>query len=279
MPDTPDRLAEVFPLYRGKRIADLTDMAPHEVRITRPFYMGAHEVTIGQFRRFVEETGYLTEPERDGTGGYGVDLKTKAWSDGRRKEYSWRDPGFPQRDDHPVVNITWADAVAFCAWLSRKEGRTYRLPTEAEWEYACRAGTTTRYSFGDDPELLPKYANTYDASGAREFPEWAKWAVKGDDGYPFTAPVGSFLPNAFGLYDMHGNAWEWCSDWYGEVYYSRSPVEDPQGPETGTLRARRGGGWHVWPMYCQSWYRNYNTPQSRYLNLGMRVVLVAEPTR
>jgi formylglycine-generating enzyme required for sulfatase activity len=279
MPDTPERLAEVFPRYRGRRIAELDDMAPHEVHITRSFYMGAHEVTIGQYRRFVEETGYLTEPERDGTGGYGVDLATKAWSDGRRKEYSWRDPGFPQRDDHPVVNITWADAVAFCRWLSRKEGRTYRLPTEAEWEYACRAGSTTRYSFGDDPELLPKYANTYDASSAREFPEWAMWAVKGDDGYPFTAPVGSFLPNAFGLYDMHGNAWEWCSDWYGEDYYTRSPVEDPQGPETGTRRARRGGGWHVWPMYCQSWYRNYNTPQSRYLNLGLRVVLEAEPPR
>ena len=276
MGETPEALAKVFPMYKGRRIDTLTDMIAHKVRITRPFQMGACEVTIAQFKRFVEETGYQTEPERDGTGGYGVDLKTKVWSDSRRKEYSWRNTGFPQGDDHPVVNITFADAGAFCKWLSDKEHKTYRLPTEAEWEYACRAGTTTRYNFGDDPELLAKYANTYDASSAEVFPAWAEWSIKAKDGYPFTAPVGSFLPNAFGLYDMHGNVWEWCSDRYAEDYYAKSPVDDPKGPETGGRRSRRGGGWHVWPMYCQSFFRNYNTPQSRYLNLGLRVVVERE---
>ena len=276
MGETREELARAFPRYEGRRIETLTDMPAHKVRITRPFQMGAHEVTIAQFKRFVEDTGYQTEPERDGTGGYGIDLKTKTWSNGRRKEYSWRNTGFPQTDDHPVVNITFADANAFCKWLSEKEHKTYRLPTEAEWEYACRAGTTTRYNFGDDPELLAKNANTYDASSAEVFPEWAEWSIKAKDGFPFTAPVGSFRPNAFGLYDMHGNVWEWCSDRYGEDYYAKSPVDDPKGPEIGGRRSRRGGGWHVWPMYCQSFFRNYNTPQSRYLNLGLRVVVEQE---
>jgi formylglycine-generating enzyme len=275
-----EELVKTFPKFREPspysegipRVEELTDAAPHEVRITRPFYMGAYEVTIGQFKRFVEDAHFETEPERDGTGGYGVDLATKAWSTQREKRYSWRTTGFPQGDDHPVVNITWNDAVAFCEWLGKREVKRYRLPTEAEWEYACRAGTTTHYSFGDDPEQLPANANTYDTSGAEVFPEWAKWAVRGDDGFAFTAPVGHYKPNAFGLYDMHGNVWEWCSDRYGEDYYKVAPVDDPKGPETGGRRARRGGGWHVWPLYCTSFYRNFNTPQSRYLNLGFRVV-------
>jgi formylglycine-generating enzyme required for sulfatase activity len=268
------KFTEASPYHDHRpRTHELTDMEPHRVRITKPFYMGVHEVTIGQFKRFVAETGFQTEPERDGTGGYGVDLKTKAWSTGRETRYNWRNTGFPQGDDHPVVNITWADAVAFCDWLGKKEGKKYRLPTEAEWEYACRAGATTHYSFGNDFEQLPRYANTFDASSARVFPEWARWAVKGDDGFAFTAPVGSFKPNPFGLYDMHGNVWEWCSDWYGENTYTTSALDDPKGPPAGGRRSRRGGGWHVWPLYCTSFYRNYNTPQSRYLNLGLRVVM------
>lgn len=282
--ETPEELARAFPLYREPspegnhlpRVEELVDMTPHKVRITRHFFMGAHEVTIGQFRRFVDDAGYRTEPERD-NGGYGVDPETKEWTTKRDPRYSWRFTGFPQGDDHPVVNVTWADAVAFCDWLGKKEGKHYRLPTEAEWEYACRAGTTTRYNFGDDPEDLAKNANTYDASCAKVFPEWAKWAIRGDDGHPFTAPVGSFKPSAFGLYDMHGNVWEWCSDWYGPDYYTKSPLEDPQGPPTGRPRSRRGGGWHVWSLYAMSCYRNYNFPPSRYVNLGFRVVMDADP--
>jgi formylglycine-generating enzyme len=275
-----DRLGKDFPLFRepspyGKhtpRIEELIDMQPHEVRITKAFFMGVHEVTIAQFKRFVEESGYKVESVSDGTGGYGIDPETKEFSTKREKRFSWRSPGFPQADDHPVVNVTFADAVAFCDWLTKKERKTYRLPTEAEWEYACRAGTTTYYNFGDDWEQLAQNANTFDASSAKVFPEWARWAVKGDDGFAYTAPVGSYPPNAFGLHDMHGNVWEWCSDYYGKDTYTNSPVDDPKGPPSDRLRTRRGGGWHVWPLYCTSFYRNYNTPQSRYLNLGLRVV-------
>jgi hypothetical protein len=108
-------------------------------------------------------------------------------------------------DEHPVVNVSGNDAAAFCQWLSKKDGKTYRLPTEAEWEYACRAGTTTRYYSGDDPETLAKVANVADATIRAKFPEWT-WTSKASDGYAFTAPVGQFRPNAFGLNDMHGNA-------------------------------------------------------------------------
>ena len=133
-----------------------------------------------------------------------------------------------------MVNVSWNDAVAFCKWLSRKEGKSYRLPTEAEWEYACRAGTTTRYHSGDDPETLAKVANVADATAKAKFPAW-KWTIKASDGYVFTAPVGQFKPNAFGLYDMHGNARQWCADWYGGDYYGKSPVDDPNRPRHGRL--------------------------------------------
>ena len=115
------------------------------MRITRPFYLGVYEVTVGQFRQFVEATDYRTEAERDGEGGWG--WTGKKW-DGRKPEFTWRNIGIPQPDAYPVVNVSWNDAVAFCQWLSGKEGRTYRLPTEAEWEYACRAGTTTPFHWG-----------------------------------------------------------------------------------------------------------------------------------
>ena len=131
-----------------------------------------------------------------------------------------------------MVNVSWNDAVAFCKWLSKKEGKTYRLPTEAEWEYACRAGTTTRYYSGDDPETLAKVGNVADAALKAKFPDW-KYTIKANDGYVFTAPVGKFKPNAFGLYDMHGNAWQWCADWYGADYYATSPLDDPTGPDSG----------------------------------------------
>src|SRR5262249_50671553 len=118
-------------------------------------------------------------------------------------------------------------------------------------------------------------ANMADQAGAREgrkeSPRWDALALEGNDGHVYTAPVGSYRPNAWGLSDMHGNVWEWCSDWYGEDYYAKAPREGPEGAATGHRRVRRGGAWHSYPLWARAAFRNYNTPQSRYLNLGLRV--------
>ena len=162
------------------------------MRITKPFYLGTYHVTRGQFRQFVADTGYKTDAEKgEKPGAYGWDPDKKEF--GFNEKYSWRNAGFEQTDEHPVVNVSWNDAVAFCKWLSRKEGKTYRLPTEAEWEYACRAGTTTRYYSGDDPETLAKVGNVADAAAKAKFPDW-KYTIKASDGYVFTAPVGNSSP-------------------------------------------------------------------------------------
>lgn len=278
--ESPQTLAIAYPQLEYKRFLDLADEAPvHRVRITRPFYLGQHEVTVGQFRRFLQASGYRPESEADGTGGYGYNpeydpaksVRGDAF-EGRDRRYSWRNPGFPQTDDHPVVNVSWNDAVAMAKWLSEQEGATYRLPTEAEWEYAARAGTRTRYHSGDDPQSLLKTANVFDADAAGNWPKWKNQALNVRDGYAFTAPAGSFAPNAFGLYDMHGNVWEWCSDWYAEDYYARSPVDDPAGPADGTVHVRRGGSWHTWPFYVRASYRNWNSAQTRYTLVGFRLV-------
>lgn len=265
-----------YPQYEAARL-DLADERPaHKVRITKAFYFGTFEVTRGDFGKFVEQSGRLSDAESDGTGGYGHErgrgLDGDAFA-GRDPKYNWKNTGFPQEDGHPVVNVTWDDAVAMAQWLSKKEGRRYRLPTEAEWEYACRAGTTTRYYNGDSPKNLLQVAVAYDADTLEEFPQWTPFALQGHDKYRFTAPVGSKLPNAFGLFDMHGNAWEWCSDFYSEDYYAKSPVDDPQGPTEGARRVRRGGSWHSWSFYTRSTFRNYNTQASRYPLLGFRLVL------
>lgn len=274
------RLARDYPLMEPRRFALLADEAPvHRVHIGRAFYLGRYEVTVGQFRRFLEASGYRPESVADGTGGYGYnpayDPATTKRGDafeGRDPRYSWRNPGFAQADDHPVVNVTWNDAQALAAWLSRTEGHRYRLPTEAEWEYACRAGTRTRYPHGDDPHRLVGTANTFDQDAAPYWERWRPYALPGSDGHAFTAPVGSHAPNAFGLYDMLGNAWEWTADWYGETYYLRSPRNDPQGPATGSVRVRRGGSWHTWPLYARCSYRNWNSQDTRYTLVGMRLV-------
>ncbi|WP_373848351.1 formylglycine-generating enzyme family protein, partial [Achromobacter insuavis] len=177
-----------------------------------------------------------------------------------------------QTDAHPVVNVSWNDATAMARWLSRDEGRVYRLPTEAEWEYAARAGGRGRYQNGDDPAALPDVANTFDANAAPLWPKWQAFAAARRDGHAFTAPVASYAPNAFGLYDMHGNAWEWVSDWYGEDYYAHSPQDDPQGPASGNVKVRRGGSWHTWALYVRSAYRNWNTVETRYPLVGFRLL-------
>ena len=168
-----------------------------------------------------------------------------------------------------MVGVSWTDAAEFCRWLSRKEHGEYRLPTEAEWEYACRAGTTTRYHNGDDPEALVQVANVADATAKGRFPTYY---VNATDGFVFTAPVGLFRPNAFGLYDMHGNASQWCADWYGG--YTNSPVDDPTGPKNGDHRVQRGGSYFSRPDVDRSARRNgyapdYNTPDAGFRVLGV----------
>jgi formylglycine-generating enzyme required for sulfatase activity len=246
----------------------------HRVRITRPFYLGTFEVTRGQFRRFVEDTAYKTDAEKGKEPGVLVDYRAQERS--FDKNYSWRNIGFQQTDEHPVVAVSWNDAMAFCQWLSRKEGETYRLPTEAEWEYACRAGTTTRYYSGDDPETLATVANVADAALKAKFPKF-EFSMKASDGYVFTAPVGQFKPNAFGLYDMHGNAFEWCSDWFGKDYFGKSPTDDPTGPGTGEHRVMRGGAWNWTPIFTRSADRAGYWPNGRTDNIGFRVARTSYP--
>jgi formylglycine-generating enzyme required for sulfatase activity len=285
--ETPARLQRDHPRVEPKRFAELGDEAPvHLVRISRPFYLGQHEVTVGQFRAFLAASGHVPESVADGTGGYGYNpaydpARSRRGDafEGRDPRYSWRDPGFVQDDDHPVLNVTWNDAIALARWLSGKEGAVYRLPTEAEWEYACRAGTTTRYPGGNDPSSLTGIGNTFDRSAAVHWPAWRDQAVDGNDGHAFTAPVGRFAPNAFGLYDMVGNAWEWTGDWYDEAYYAHSPRVDPAGPADGSVKVRRGGSWHTWPLYARCSYRNWNSTDTRYVLVGMRLLREIGPAR
>jgi formylglycine-generating enzyme len=246
----------------------------HRVRITKPFYLGVHEVTLGQFRRFVDATGYRTDVERVGAGGYGWNDETKEYE--RNSRYTWKNVGFEQSDQHPILNVTWYDAVAMAKWLSQKEGKTYRLPTEAEWEYACRAGTTTRYSCGDDPEGLASVANVGDATLKAEVPGWPFATIAARDGFVFTAPIGSFKANPWGLHDMHGNAWEWCADSFDEDFYKRSPVDDPENRAAASNGSRviRGGGAQGSARPARSADRVQNGPHDCYSNLGFRLVRV-----
>jgi len=245
--ESVEELAKTFNIEVGEALGFGDEHPRHRVRITKPFFLGATHVTVGQFRRFVNETGYKTEADKDiartETGGGGK-ARFPDGSLGRGPKYTWRNPGFPQTDDHPVVNVTWDDAVAFCGWLGGKEGAQYRLPTEAEWEYACRAGTDTRYYNGDDPEKLVDVGNIADGTLRKHWPQWvsetgshrfsgkSEGPIFAEDGYLFTAPVGSFKPNAWGVYDMHGNVWQWCADLYAERY-KPSDCNDPKGPSPG----------------------------------------------
>jgi formylglycine-generating enzyme required for sulfatase activity len=204
----------------------------HEVTIPRPFAMGRCEVTVEQFRRFVSETGYITRAEREG-GCYFVDeVENQVKPDPARR---WNEPAFPQGEEYPVVCVAPEDAEAYIDWLSGRTGARYRLPTEAEWEYAARAETSGSRYWGDDAGACP-FAN-----GADRQP-----AANCDDGYRYTAPTGTYRPNHFGLYDMLGNAWEWTADCWHESY-DDAPQDGSVWLETGggdcNRRAVRGGSW------------------------------------
>jgi len=230
----------------------------HRVRIRRPFYVGIHEVAVGHFRAFVEATGYKTDAETDGKGGrFNVETEGGlSWED--RPGITWQNPGFDQTDAHPVVHVSWTDSMAFCRWLGDQDGKTYRLPTEAEWEYSCRSGSTTLWCYGDDESHLDQYA----------------WFSRHGGSMP--KPVRLKLPNGFGLCDVHGNVREWCADAYGDDYYSSSPMDDPTGPTLGPSRVMRGGGWYHAARRCRSAFRHDYSPGFRYGGLGFRAVLLLD---
>jgi len=232
----------------------------HSVRISQPFRLSAHEVTVGQFKAFVEAMAYKTEAETDGSGGTGQVEAGGRWDWKKGPEFNWRNPGYPQTDRHPVVNVTWNDIVAFCEWLSQEESSIYLLPTEAQWEYACRGGSTTLWCSGDNKEGLREYA----------------WFATTEGGG--TKPVGQKLPSGFGVFDMCGNVWEWCSDWYSPDYYASCPVDNPDGPSSGTDRVMRGGGFPDQPWCVRPAYRTKYPPSYRAANgVGFRPVMLIDP--
>jgi formylglycine-generating enzyme required for sulfatase activity len=264
---TPEELVELFP---GSFIHWFQREHPsHTVKITQPYFLGAHEVTVGNFEQFILATGYQTSAE---TIGNSRTFKDGKWlyQDGA----NWRESGLVQDETHPVSCVSWDDAMAFCQWLSKQEGREYGLPTEAQWEYACRAGTVTEYFWGDDPDLGDGYLNAGDITGISETRAFRFGPTTSlTDPALGTAPVGSFKPNAFGLYDMAGNLWEWCSDWSSD--YQPQDQQDPVGPETARRRASRGAGWPSESWNWRSSFRSRSTPTYRCADLGFRVVLTA----
>jgi serine/threonine-protein kinase len=224
----------------------------HKVRIGQPFYLGKYEVTVAQFRTFAAAAPYRTEAERVGAASTWLDRKSDVAT--KMDGANWKTPGFPQEDNHPACAITWDDAQAFCTWAATLTRRTARLPSEAQWEYACRAGTVSSYNTGYQHSDL----NT---SG------W--WNGNSD---MHTAAVGRKKPNAWGLYDMHGNVWEWCEDYFNERYYEAAPRDDPQGPPNGRDRVQRGGGFNNQQGPCRSASRGFQAANSPIANLGFRVV-------
>ena len=224
-----------------------------DVRIAQAFALGRTEVTREQWARFVEDTGYATQP-----GCF-------VWNGDRtapEANAGWRDPGFAQDDSHPAVCISWNDAQAYVAWLSRRTGKTYRLPSEEEWEYAARAGTTGSRHWGDSPALACEFANVSDLSGAKAQPVWV--AHPCDDGYVFTAPAGSLRANRFGLYDTAGNAWEWTTGCW---------TEQLGGVSTNcNQRVLRGGSWFSMPGFARSAARHRLDAELRFSEIGLRVL-------
>ncbi|MCC5875574.1 MAG: SUMF1/EgtB/PvdO family nonheme iron enzyme [Candidatus Sumerlaeia bacterium] len=240
------------------------------VTLTEGFWMGETAVTRGQFARFVRETNHRTTAEVEGSA-FGLDTSAGQWKsiDG----LTWRTPGFDQGDDHPVVCVSWNDAIAFTEWLSRESGLRIGLPTEAQWEYACRAGTTTRYWWGNDPAAGRGRVNGLDEEAQKILAgSGRRWnhTLPFNDGHMYTSPVHAMEANPWGLYDMHGNVWEWTSSWFGN--YPGGNQQDYSGAQQGTLRVIRGGSWFNIPQVLRSAHRNRYTPDVRNNILGFRVV-------
>jgi sulfatase modifying factor 1 len=241
---------------------------PVVVRIARPFALGRNEVTRGEFAEFIRDSGYELRP-----GCRTWDSTLSRFNDDGRRD--WRNPGVPAEptDAHPVSCVAWADAAAYARWLSQKTRQRYRLPSEAEWEYAARAGTSTLRFWGDAPEDGCGYANTYDMTSRAVYK--LGWPAAGcSDGYADMAPVGQFHANAFGLNDMIGNVWEWTEDCATNSYVGR-PRDGSAWTWLGGCQRRviRGGGWLSEPSSSRSGFHGDADGGERADFLGFRVAL------
>ncbi|MBF0310432.1 MAG: SUMF1/EgtB/PvdO family nonheme iron enzyme [Magnetococcales bacterium] len=224
------------------------------------YWIGRYPVTRGQFRCFTEETLHETDAEQE---GFGFSLNDEGW--GERRGVSWKEPGFPQEDDHPVVCLTWFDAGRYAAWMARRTGLPVALPSEAQWEYACRGGKGGAFSCG---ETISTDQANYD--GRSVYGSGVVGAFRRG-----TTPVGQFAPNPFGLHDMHGNVWEWCADRYVEDFYGQKEASrrNPLCVGEPDYRVRRGGSWSFDPAYLRCSYRGRNRTDSLYSDIGFRLVI------
>lgn len=260
------------PSYEGDR--DKDEDPQHEVTMKR-FALGKYPVTKAQFAAFVGATSYHTDAEKNtqvnnaAAAGCFANLggKNIGWKQGT----SWRDPGFPQDDNHPATCLSWNDAIAYAQWLRASTGKAYRLPSEAESEYTTRAGSTERYPWGGDADQACQYANVADAKLKQQIPDWAYPTVNCDDGYAFTSPVGHYKANAFGLYGTIGNVWKWTQD-CGADSYANAPTDGRANESAGCdKRVLRGASWAVPPAGLRSAFRFRNIPVSRLYATGLRV--------
>jgi formylglycine-generating enzyme required for sulfatase activity len=269
----------------------------HPVRLTKPFYVASTEITVAQFRQFVEATNYVTTAETTRQGIVGFDPhepekdRRAKFAFRQKSEFTWKSPGFQQQDDHPVTGVSWKDAQAYCKWLSGKENAKYRLPTEAEWEYACRAGSQMFFAWGESYKEIHQRANIGNVEFEKAHPDrvYIQWAVDVEKGSPdphvYTAPVGSYPANQWGLRDMHGNVWEWVQDVYIDTAYAKykrpkynEPIPQGVDPfnteafnEDGDWRGIRGGSWATSPLHCRSGIRSYYEASDAAAYLGFRI--------
>jgi len=232
----------------------------HRVKIAS-FALGKTEITRDQFAVFADQTGYHA----------GDTCWTLEKGKVEEREGDWRKLRYGQEGGYPIGCVNWGDATAYTKWLSRKTGKKYRLPTEAEWEYAARGNTTTARYWGENPDEACAYANAADQTAQAQIRGASSWTVdKCADDFAYTAPVGSFKPNPFGLYDMLGNAWEWVEDRY-HASYKGAPADGSAWPGDNAKRVLRGGSWNNSPRDVRAAVRNSYRPDLRYSFFGFRV--------